>query len=122
MKRLSIVFDNNCLCIMMSGHQGTDIISDLRQEDFESFIPKKFKDKSSFTWDFEAETISINQPYKATNNYMTKECFIPMVTEPYPKLSKRYDEFLRLLKVKPINLVDEIRREMPEVAKLLGLS
>lgn len=122
MKRLSIDFENHCLCIMMPGHQGTAIIPELNKTDFESFIPEKHAEKSSFTWDFEAETISVNQPYKPTNNFMTKECFIPMVTEPYPKLGKRFGEFMRLLKVEPVNLAEEIRKDMPEVAKLFGLS
>ena len=65
MKRLSLDFDNHCLCIMMPGQEGTQIIPELKKEDFENFIPWKFKDRSSFTWDFEAESISINQPYKA---------------------------------------------------------
>ncbi len=121
MKRLSIDFDNSCLCIMMPGQQGTELVPGIKKEDFEGFIPQKYRDKSSFTWDFEVESISINQPYKAVNNFMTKECFVPEVVEPMPKLGKRFNEFIKLLDMEPVNLADEIRKEMPEVAKLLGL-
>ena len=86
-----------------------------------SSIPKKFSDKSSFTWDFEAESISVNQPYKAIDNFMTKECFVPEVVEPMPKLGKRFNEFIKLLNMEPVNLADEIRKDMPEIAKLFGL-
>ena len=109
MKRLSLDFDNRCLCIMMPGQEGTQIVSELKKEDFESFIPGKFKDRSSFTWDFEAESISINQPYKAINNFMTKECFVPEVVEPMPKLGKRLNLFIKLLDLEPVNLAEEIQ-------------
>ena len=84
MKRLSLDFDNRCLCIMMPGQEGTQIVPELKKEDFESFIPGKYKDRSSFTWDFEAESISVNQPYKAINNFMitgTGVCLTQHYTE-----------------------------------------
>ena len=37
MKRLSLDFDNHCLCIMMPGQEGTQIIPELKKEDFERF-------------------------------------------------------------------------------------
>jgi hypothetical protein len=106
---------------MMPGQEGTQIIPELKREDFESFIPQKFSKKSSFTWDFEAESVSVNQPYKAKDNFMTKECFVPEVVEPMPKLGKRFNEFIKLLKMEPVNLADEIQKDMPEIAKLFGL-
>ena len=121
MKRLSIDFDNNCLCIMMPGQQGTELVPGIKKEDFESFIPEKYRDKDSFTWDFETETISVNQPYTAEKNFMTKECFIPQVVEPMPKLGKKFDKFTKLLGMETVNLADEIRKDRPEVARLFGL-
>ena len=52
---------------------------------------------------------------------MTKECFVPEVVEPMPKLGKRFNEFIKLLNMEPVNLADEIRKDMPEIAKLFGL-
>ena len=121
MKRLAIDFDNHCLCIMMQGQQGTQIVPELDKATFDSFIPEKYKNKNSFTWDFQDETISVNQPYKAINNFMTKECFIPEVVEPMPKLEKRFNEFIKLLNMKPVNLADELRKEDPSLASWLGL-
>lgn len=121
MKRLSIDFDNHCLCIMMPGQQGTEIIPELKKEDFEGFIPDKYKDRSSFTWDFDSESISINKPYKAIDNFMTKECFVPEGSEPMPELRHRFSEFVQILGMEPVNLADEIRKDMPELANLFGL-
>lgn len=121
MKRLSLDFDNKCLCIMMPGQEGTQIIPELNREDFENFIPQKYRDKSSFTWDFEAESISVNHSYMAINNFMTKECFVPEIVEPMPKLGKRFNEFTKLLNMEPVNLANEIRKDMPGIAKLFGL-
>ena len=121
MKRISIDFDNRCLCIMTEGQQGTEIHPELNKEDFMGFIPKKYQDGSSFTWDFEAESFSKNQPYKAIDGFMTKECFVADYTEPMPKLGKRFNEFIKLLGMEPVNLANEIRKEMPDIAKLLGL-
>lgn len=121
MKRLSIDFDNHCLCIMMPGQEGTQIIPELKREDFKSFIQEKFSDKSSFTWDFEGESVSVNQPYKAIDNFVTKESFVPEVVEPMPKLGKRFNEFIKLLNMEPVNLADEIQKDIPEIAKLFGL-
>lgn len=39
MKRLSIDFDNHCLRIIMPGQERTQIVPELKKEDFESFIP-----------------------------------------------------------------------------------
>lgn len=106
---------------MMPGQQGTELVPGIKKEDFENFIPEKYRDKDSFTWDFETETISVNQPYKALNGFMTKDCFIPQVVEPMPKLRKKFDEFTKLLGIETVNLADEIRKNMPEVARLFGL-
>ncbi len=121
MKQISLDFDNNCICIMMPGQQGTQILPKFEKHDFVDFIPEKFKDRSSFTWDFEAEIISVNRPYKAIDGFMTKECFVPETEEPMPGLGKRFDEFIKILGMKPMNLADEIRKEMPEIARLFGL-
>ena len=98
-----------------------DDLKKLDKATFDSFIPEKYKNKNSFTWDFQAETISVNHPYKAINNFMTKECFIPEVVEPMPKLEKRFDEFIKLLNMEPVNLADELRKEDPSLASWLGL-
>ena len=121
MKRLALDFDNNCLCIMMEGQHGTEIISGIKREDFKSFIPEKYNDKSSFTWDFETENISVNRPYKAKNNFMTEECFVPEIVESMPGIGKRFNEFIKILDLEPVNLAEEIKKDMPELATLLGL-
>lgn len=118
MKSISIDFENNYLCIMIKGQQGTERC-DFKKEDFYKFIPEKYRDKSSFTWNFENETIAVNQDYILhSGSIMTKDCFIPQVIVPLSGLARRYDKFIALMGYKEVNLVDE----MPDyLRQILGL-
>ena len=121
MNQFSLNFDNNYLCIITPGQEGTEFISGLKKETFKSFIPEKYWDKASFTWDFETESITINKPYEpAPGTIITKSCFVPETVEPMPGLADRFEEFIKLLGMEQINLAEEIRKEMPELAKLIG--
>ena len=119
MKRISIDFESKALIIMTDGQQGTEIHPELKRETFDSFIPERYRDRSSFSWNFEAETFSVNQPYQAIDGFMTKECFRAELTEPMPKLGKRFNEFIKLLGMEPVNLAEEICKEMPWMARYL---
>lgn len=51
---------------------------------------------------------------------MTKECFVPEVIVPMPGLKKRWNEMTKLLGMEEINLKEELKKEMPGIAKLFG--
>lgn len=57
MKAISLDFKNNMVCILTAGQQGTETHPDLKKVAFNSFIPEQFRDRNSFTWDFENETL-----------------------------------------------------------------
>lgn len=118
MKSIAIDFKNNCLCVMSEGQQGTEIV-DFKKEDFYDFIPKKYRDKNSFTWNFESETIAINQDFEVyPGSIMTQDCFIPQVIVPFSGLAKKYDKLLQVMNYEEINLADE----MPDyLKKFFGL-
>ena len=98
MKSISLDFKNNRICIMTDGQQGTEHGQDMKKEKFNSFIPDKFREYNSFTWNFEAETFAVNQDYNLKDGcIMTKDCFIPEVILPMHGLKKRYDEFIAIL-------------------------
>lgn len=57
-----------------AGHQGTETNPDLKKIAFNSFIPEQFRDRNSFTWNFENETFAVNQDYELHEGYiMTKD-------------------------------------------------
>ena len=108
MKSIAIDFKNNCLCVMSEGQQGTEIV-DFNKEDFYEFIPQKYRDRNSFTWDFENETFAVNQDYELEAGcIMTKDCFIPQVILPLSGLAKQYDKFIKIMDYEEINIVDYI--------------
>ena len=98
MKSISLDFKNDRICIMNEGQQGTEHGEGLKKVKFNSFIPEKFREHSSFTWNFESETFAVNQDYILHPGcIMTKDCFIPEVILPMPGLKKRYEEFISIL-------------------------
>lgn len=108
MKSIAIDFKNNRLCIMKKGQQGTERCS-FKKEDFYEFIPEKYRDNHSFTWDFENETVAVNQDYElAAGCIMTKDCFIPQVILPLSGLAKQYDKFMKIMDYEEVNIVDDI--------------
>ena len=122
MKKLSLDFDNYCLCIMTQGQEGTEIVPGLQKEAFKSFIPEKYWDKTSFTWNFETERFIINKPYKpAAGTVITEDCFVPETVEPMPGLADRFDEFIKALNYESVNIAEELANAFPEVASLFGL-
>lgn len=119
MKSIAIDFTNNMVCFMTAGQQGTEINFDLKKIAFHSFIPEQFRERNSFTWNFENETFAVNQDYELHNGcIMTKDCFVPEFIIPMPKLGKRYDEFVAIMGYEEVDL----NAEMPAaLRKLLGL-
>ena len=119
MKSIALDFKNNMICFMTAGQQGTETNPDLKKVAFNSFIPEQFRDRNSFTWNFENETFAVNQDYELHEGcIMTKDCFVPECIIPRPKLGKRYDEFVAIMGYEEVDL----KAEMPEaLRKLLGL-
>lgn len=119
MKSISLDFNNNMICFMTDGQQGTEQNPDIKKVAFHSFIPEKYRDYSSFTWNFESETFAVNQNYILHDGcIMTKDCFVPQFIIPMKGLKKRYDEFVAIMGYEEVGL----KAEMPEaLRKLLGL-
>ena len=119
MNSISLDFDNNMICFMTEGQQGTESNPDLKKVAFNSFIPEEFRDRNSFTWNFENETFAVNQDYVLKSGcIMTKECFVPELIVPMPKLAKRFDEFVTIMDYEQVYL----KAEMPDaLSHLLGL-
>ena len=119
MKSIALDFKNNRICFMTANQQGTERYPDLKKDDFNHFIPEKFHDKNSFTWDFENETFSVNQDILLHDGcIITKDDFLPELIIPMPGLKKRYKEFIAIMNYEEVDL----KSEMPEaIRKLLGL-
>lgn len=123
MKSIGIDFSNRMLCIMTEGQQGTERyieeLSDISK--FYCFIPEQYRNHTSYTWNFEDETFSVNQDYCLEDGcIMTKECFVPEVIVPMPGLKKRWNEMTQLLDMEEVNLKEELKKDMPGIAKLFG--
>ena len=119
MNSIALDFKNNMVCLMTAGQQRTESNPDIQRVAFNSFIPEQFRNRTSFTWNFEDETFTVNHDYELHEGcIMTKDCFIPELILPMPNLSKRYDEFIAILGYSQIDL----KTEMPAaLRKLLGL-
>lgn len=118
MKSISLDFTNEMICFMTEGQQGTERNPDIKKIKFHSFIPEKYRDYSSYTWNFENDTFSVNQDYVLLDGcIMTKDCFIPQFIMPMPGLGKRYEEFVAILGYEEVNFIESL----PEaLRKLLG--
>lgn len=109
MKSIALDFKNNIVCIMIEGQQGTECNFNIKKAAFNSFIPEQFRDKNSFTWNFENDTFAVNKDYELHKGcIMTKDCFIPELIIPMPKLFKRYEEFVAIMGYEEVNLQNEI--------------
>lgn len=119
MKSISIDFNNNMICIMTAGQQGTELNPDLKKVAFSSFIPEKYREHSSYTWNFESDSFAVNQDYVLPDGcIMTKDCYVPELIIPMKGLHKRFDEFVAIMGYEEVDM----KAEMPEeLRKLLGL-
>ena len=119
MRSISIDFNNNIICIMTEGQQGTEHAVDQPKVKFNSFIPEQFRENNSFTWNFEDELFVVNKDITLKAGcIMTEEDFVPHLIVPMPGLGKRYDEFIAIMGYEESSLLDE----MDDVLKyLLGL-
>ena len=96
--RISIDFANKALLIQSPRGRMLTFPDDLNKEDFRDFIPQNLYDNDSFTWDFVAETITVNQDVKPNSSrMMTEKDFVMRLTVPSKRLSKHYDDFLSRL-------------------------
>ena len=128
MKKYYLYFKNHCYGVDDEGARGTEIIPEIdisKKEYFMEFIPVEYKDECSFSWDFENNIFSVYEPYDAVDNFVTLECFRPVLEEPMPNLSKNYEKFKQILEkqfnLRRVSIAAEIIKESPEAAKLLGL-
>ena len=119
MKSISLDFKNHTICIMKEGQKGTERNHTIKKVAFHSFIPEKYRENSSFTWDFENEKFSVNKDFTLEKGcIMTADCFIPQLIISMPGLKERYDEFVAIMGYEEVDL----KEEMPiELRKLLGL-
>lgn len=119
MKSISIDFMNHIVCIMSKGQHGTEFNPDLKKVAFNSFIPPKYQDQNSFTWNFENETFAVNQDFLLHDGcIMTEDDFLPEIIIPMSGLGKRYEEFISIMNYEEVDL----KEEMPAgLRKLLGL-
>jgi len=119
MKSISLDFSNNMICFMTDGQQGTEFNFDMKQIAFNSFVPEKYRNYTSYTWDFEKETFAANQEYTLKDGaIMTEHCFVPIFIVPMPGLAKRYNEFIAILGYEEV----ETKSLFPEsLRRLLGI-
>lgn len=119
MNSITLDFTNHIVCIMSQGQQGTEFNPGLRKELFKSFIPERYLEHDSFTWNFENETFVVNQGYSAqVGSIITSDHFIPRLIVPMNGLKKRYKEFLSLMDYEEINIKDELPADLK---RILGL-
>ena len=86
---------------------------------FNSFIPEKFRDRNSFTWNFENETFTVNQDYVLKEGCITsKEHFVPELILLFPKLSERFDEMIAILGYEQVDLKKELSTELKKMLSL----
>lgn len=121
MNSISLDFFNQCVCVMSEGQQGTMCEPDLQKDIFLSFIPDKYRQHQSYTWNFENETFAVNYDYHLRDGaIMTKDCFIPQVIIPMRGLKKRYREFLTLLNYEEFNTQDLFAELPSDLRDLFG--
>lgn len=98
MKSIALDFNNRKICIINSAQETTELRPDVGKNLFHSFIPAKYRDYNSFTWNFESETFSVNQDYILHEGcIMTKDCFVPQCIIPMSGLRKKYNEFIAII-------------------------
>lgn len=119
MNSISLDFKNNRVCIMNAGQTGVEY-DQLPKKDFLSFIPAKWQEYNSFTWNFEDETFAVNQDYTLPDGgaIMTPDCFVPIRIVSMPGLAKRYQEFIDCMGYEEVNLIEEMP---PELRRFFGL-
>jgi len=120
LKSIAMDFKNNIICIMTEGQQGTEYNPHIEKTTFEKFIPEKYQEYDSFTWNFQSETLAVNQEFIMRDGcIMTKENFVPQFIVPFHGLGKRFKEFIRIMEYEEFNLAEE----MPDdLKKMLGLN
>lgn len=107
MKAISIDFKNKRVCIMIEGQQGTEVIPNVVKDTFTDYIPKQFRDYSSFTWNFEENLFSVNEDFDLREDaIITKENFSPKIILSMPELSEKYKEFIGLLGYEEVDTSD----------------
>jgi len=123
MKSLSVDFKNKTLCIMVGEQIGTQYC-DVPKEKFLAYIPKKYVNYTSYTWNFENDTIAMNQEYNMSKEaiergaIITKECFVAECIVPMPGLHSLYSKFLKLLDLEEITC-EELFSGLPDPLRKL---
>ena len=99
MKKVTIDFTNQVICIKARSYQETKRIEFLDKEEFAQFFPEKkyMTDYNSYTWNFDTNTFIVNQDKELKTNESGEIRFLPEVIIPMPKLSRKYREFMDLV-------------------------
>lgn len=98
MNSISLDFKNKMTCIMTAGQQGTEYAPDLHKELFYPYIPEKYRNYNSFTWNFEDETFAVNRDFTfIPGALMTENSFVPEVIIPMKGLSLYFSKFIELM-------------------------
>ena len=119
LKSIAIDFKNHVICFMTDGQQGTETNPYLEKVTLKNFIPEKYWEYESFTWNFQSETLAVNQEFIMRDGcIMTKENFVPQFIIPFHGLGKRFKEFISIMEYEEFNLVEEMPTDL---RKTLGL-
>ena len=99
MKKVTIDFTNQIICIRARSYQETRKLESLEKEELAQFFPEKkyMTDYNSYTWNFDTNTFIVNQDKKVKGGESGEIRFLPEVIIPMPKLSRKYREFMDLL-------------------------
>ncbi len=121
MKSIGIDFHNNRIRILFGGQRGVEENLGLKKVAFNSFIPEQFRNRESFTWDFENETFTVNKDYVLpADAIMTVDSFVPELVTTMPGLGERFDEFRAIMGYEEVDLSAEIPGLMQEICEILG--
>ena len=120
MKSIALDFKNKMICVMTEGQQGTEYMLELTKEQFFPYIPEKYRDYDSFTWNFQNDTFAINEDYDLEpGSIMTSAAFIPKLIIPMKRLGSHYNNFIELMGYEEIStqsIFDELLTEMFKLA------
>ena len=109
MKSITIDFTNKNICVRAKGKSGTRKFLRFDKEFLSKFFPedKYMTDYNSYTWDFDRDTFVVNQDKKNMFSPSGEIKYLPEIIVPMPKLSRRYREFISILKKAELEPLDE---------------
>lgn len=121
MKIIGINFSENIVLLKTEGQNGTEK-KDCCKEKMLKYIPSQYYENTCFSWDFEQETITINEDYVKSNPnaIVTEEDFKACKTISMPGLKGLYDNFIKDLEYEEVNFKEYVKESFPEFNFLFG--